>query len=381
MPLDILIPVFDTSCMKSPNSKSKTKTGPWAKTNHSNIRCYVPSGIYFIHAKVGGKPIRESLKTDSITVAQTRRDEILKRERKTLSRQQEIAKGRMSFGDALKLYRTRIVNDANLKPRTKDYYEERVKALLKSWKNLERLDIRKITETDVKRWKAENSTNFSPNAYNHTISILKHVFEIGVEVGARYDNPADCLERVSEPAKPINLPTNEEFKLLVESMENSGSGFSRPCANLVRFLAYGGFRISEAKNITWGDVDMTKKTILVRGDATYGTKNGEFRIVPMIPAMQKLIEGLERGNDGERVMEVAECQKAMDRAAKEIGMKRITHHDLRKLFTTRCLEKGTPILTLAKWLGHKDKGALLLKTYGDLRQEHSLEMAEKVSFD
>ena len=49
---------------------------------------------------------------------------------------------------------------------------------------------------------------------------------------------------------------------------------------------------------------------------------------------------------------------------------KITHHDLRHLFATRCIESGVDIPTVARWLGHKDGGALAMKTYGHLRNEH-----------
>jgi integrase len=70
----------------------------------------------------------------------------------------------------------------------------------------------------------------------------------------------------------------------------------------------------------------------------------------------------------------------MTRACKEVGMTRITHHDLRHLFATRCIETGVDIPTVSKWLGHKDGGALAMRVYGHLRQDHSLAMAKKVHF-
>jgi len=79
-------------------------------------------------------------------------------------------------------------------------------------------------------------------------------------------------------------------------------------------------------------------------------------------------------------MTVHECQKAMNRAAKEVGMTRITHHDLRHLFATRCIESGVDIPTVSPWLGHKDGGALAMRVYGHLRDTHSSEMAKKVTF-
>jgi integrase len=56
-----------------------------------------------------------------------------------------------------------------------------------------------------------------------------------------------------------------------------------------------------------------------------------------------------------------------------------THHDMRRYFTTRCMEQGVPIRTLAGWLRHKDGGALLLRTYAAHQDKHSLEMANKIN--
>ena len=79
-------------------------------------------------------------------------------------------------------------------------------------------------------------------------------------------------------------------------------------------------------------------------------------------------------------MRVRECQRAMDRAASVVGIARITHHDLRHLFATRCIESGVDIPTVSRWLGHRDGGALAMKVYGHLRDQHWAAMALKVSF-
>jgi len=71
----------------------------------------------------------------------------------------------------------------------------------------------------------------------------------------------------------------------------------------------------------------------------------------------------------------------MDRAAKIVAMERITHHDLRHLFATICIESGVNIPTVSRWLGHQDGGALAMKTYGHLRDEHSSAQAKRVTFD
>src|SRR6266487_6297505 len=80
------------------------------------------------------------------------------------------------------------------------------------------------------------------------------------------------------------------------------------------------------------------------------------------------------------VMRVGECQKAMNTAAKKVGIHHLTHHDLRHLFATRCIESGVDITTVSRWLGHRDGGALAMKTYGHLRREHSIAQAQCVTF-
>jgi len=104
----------------------------------------------------------------------------------------------------------------------------------------------------------------------------------------------------------------------------------------------------------------------------------------MIADARTLFERLRRERPGEsldaKVFRVSECQKAIDRAAKKVGTRRITHHDLRHLFATQCVESNVDIPTVSRWLGHKDGGVLAMKTYGHLRREHSQAQALKVSF-
>jgi hypothetical protein len=76
------MPIFDALRM---NANSGHKHSPlWVKSSVANIVRYVPSGIYFARAKVGGKLIRQSLKTDKLTVAQLRVGDLLKQLRSRL---------------------------------------------------------------------------------------------------------------------------------------------------------------------------------------------------------------------------------------------------------------------------------------------------------
>src|SRR5208283_4187884 len=81
-----------------------------------------------------------------------------------------------------------------------------------------------------------------------------------------------------------------------------------------------------------------------------------------------------------RILRVQECLGALKSACRRVGVKPLTHHDLRHLFATSCIESGVDVPTVSRWLGHSDGGALAMKTYGHLRQEHSDTQAAKVRF-
>jgi len=356
----------------------------WQKTHYANLVRYKPSKAYFARMRIDGKLIRRTLKTKVLSVAKLRLADLEVEERKKAENHVESNSGKMTVADAMATYRLRLQGDASVKPRTRDYHDQRIKALIKSWPGLEKTEIRNVAKAECLNWAAKFAQVRSATAFNHTVGILKRVLEIGVEAGMRYDNPARFVKRLSERSKKPVLPEINQFEEFVTEVERGGSGFSKPCADLVRFLAYGGFRKTEASNITWSDCDFVRNKITVRGDPQTGTKNSEIREVPMISEMTALLQRIKAERPEEApetpVMRVRECQKAMNRAAKVVGMHRITHHDLRHLFATRCIESGVDIPTVSRWLGHKDGGALAMKVYGHLRDQHSVEMAQKVIF-
>jgi integrase len=117
------------------------------------------------------------------------------------------------------------------------------------------------------------------------LGIVRSIFEIGIEAGSRWDNPtkAQEMKRLSETSKRLRLPEPEQFEKFIKEIEASGSGFSKPCAELVQFLAYGGLRITEAKHITLADCDFARGKIIVNGKPETGLKGhhaGESREVP-----------------------------------------------------------------------------------------------------
>ena len=383
---DFLILQSDTACVKSEKSPPPDKNElSWQKTSYANLIRYAPSGKYFARIRVGGKLIRQSLKTKVLSVAKLKLADLEKQERSKLEGQQSLVEGTAFFRDVAKEYVERLDGMPNLKPRTKAYYKERLTAMQKSWPELNATDVRKLSENDCRQWAAKYSKHASPTNYNNTLIVLRAILAIAVEHGIRYGNPAQNLKRVRVNKKELTLPSQKQFQELVQEIRRVPFGPGLASADLVEFLAYTGLRVkSEAAYVTWGDCDFERGEIVVRGNPDTGTKNSESRRVPMIPDCRLLLERLraKRANENPSavVMRVSECQGGITRACKVLGVVRFTHHDLRHLFATSCIESGVDIPTVSRWLGHKDGGALAMKVYGHLRNQHSANMAQKVVF-
>ena len=385
--IDFLILRFDTDDVNlSPNQSpaGPSKAQDWQKTQYANLIRYVPSGTYFARLRVSGKLIVRSLKTRTLTVAKLKLADLEKELRSQAESGVKLTEGAVPFDELLAEYRERLKRNHTIKQRSRDYREECIKRILKSWPQLSGTDVRKIAQDDCEEWAGRFVSGTSPTAFNNTVGTLRQILQIAVEKGIRYTNPASSIKRTRIRQRQLVLPSQEQFAALVTEIRKVPYGPGLASAELVEFLAFGGFRKSEARHITWADCDFVREEIVVRGDPVSGTKNSLVRRVPMIPEMRQLLETLRSQRPdavpGAKVMRVAECQGALTRACKALGIHRITHHDLRHLFATRCIESGVDIPTVSRWLGHKDGGALAMKTYGHLRDEHSVSMAKRVRF-
>jgi len=115
---------------------------PWVKTSVSNLVGYRPSAIYFARVRVAGKLIRQSLKTDVLSVPKIRladlvHEDLVHEIRKGVETENVATNGKMTFGDALVLYRANLVSNRRLKPSAKLYREKSIQALCKTclaWK-------------------------------------------------------------------------------------------------------------------------------------------------------------------------------------------------------------------------------------------------------
>jgi integrase len=341
------------------------------------------SGRYYARFWRDGKAVWRTLKTDVFETAKYKLGQELKSFNAAKKVIRTVESGSATVEQLAKAYLNSVENKVDIKATTAHYYKQIVAAILENWPQLKTTKPRDISPADCQAWAKRFADRYSPTRYNNAVDVLRRIFQAGIDCGALYRNPAESLDKRTPGHKHLELPSSTEFAAVVKSVREAGAWCSVQCGDLIEFLAFSGCRINEARNIRWEHVQ--EDGIWIHGGDT-GTKNRERRFVQFNPKLKALVEDLRkdprfyRGEREGHVLAITECQKAIDAACKRLNVKRFTHHDLRHLFATRCIESGVDVPTVARWLGHKDGGALLMKTYSHLLQEHSKAMAAKLSF-
>jgi integrase len=336
------------------------------------------TGGYYALLKRGDKQFRRSLKTKDRKLADRKLSEL----RDQVGNLTTSDDARLSFDEIGK--RWMAATSHSLKPSSITRRETCLKNLAPFFAGVA---IRNVQAQHCERWITARAAKVQPQTMAHELNVMRAVFDYSVRLGLMLSNPAKEIKRRKVVQKPMVLPTREQFRKLVAAIrENDGRQDSqekaKPGADLVELLAYSGCRIAEAYALKWADVDFEKNTLAVTGGAG-GTKNYECRTVPMTDALRALLLRLRDERSpapSDAISQIDSAKRCLATACRRLGYPHFTHHDFRHFFATTCIESGVDIPTVSRWLGHKDGGALAMRVYGHLRQEHSFSMVKRVTF-
>ncbi len=239
--------------------------------------------------------------------------------------------------------------------------------------------ISEIAPLHCEEWAAERSGQVSGSSFNKELEVLKAVFELALREGLILNNPARDLKRRKLGKKEIVIPTREEYSRLVETLQ-SFDRRAEEAVYLVQLLALSGTRLGEATEMLWRHVDFGRRQFTVVGGHE-GPKNRQTRVVPLFRSLKPFLEEL-RDRKGwhpkQQIVGIDSAKSAMESACNKAGLPHFTHHTLRHYFVSNAIEAGVDFKTISDWIGHRDGGVLVAKTYGHLRQVHSEQMAERL---
>ena len=183
------------------------------------------------------------------------------------------------------------------------------------------------------RWLTERGVKMAPQTMVHEIDTMRLIFDYAVRIGLMLANPAKDIKRRKIIAKPIEVPTREQFRKLIEAIRISDGRLdsqrkAKPGADLVELLAYSGCRIQEATSLTWSNVDLDRNALTITG-GEIGTKNHEHRTIPMTDALRSLLLRLREETNpkpSDKIALIHDAKKCLSTASRRLGYPRFTHH-------------------------------------------------------
>lgn len=248
------------------------------------------------------------------------------------------------------------------RPGTLHYHQEVAQIIRERWTDLQ-TPVDQVTDEQCIAF-AESISHYCASRFNGTVFAIRKIVP-----------RASIIPRRRYSVVPRNVPTPDEFQRVIAALDVATQGNA---GLVIRFIAQTGLRINEARQLRWENV--REDHVYLPGEIT---KNGRPRCVPFVDGTREVVNALKRVQKYHHdrrgfVLPQGRCNLALRYACRFLGLPRYGHHTFRHYFATQCIKSGVDIPTVAKWLGHSDSGALLLKCYCHLIDEHTTEMAKRV---
>jgi len=252
------------------------------------------------------------------------------------------------------------------------------------------LRIRAITSGVVNDYMvARRKAGVSPRGVNIEIVVLRNVLRMAAAEG--YISSVPTVARLKEDRPTRRMLTWPQIESVADAARAVSPITGQQVSDFVKLMALSGGRWSETLRLRWCDVDFSREQVLFGSDGL--AKNGESRAVDFNPRLKAhLLDMASRKapdsqflfpsrRRGERDVATITFNKTLRDARMKAHVPDFTCHLCRHFFASMCLMSKVDIHTVASWLGHKDNGVLLAKTYSHLLSDHKHAQAQQVSFE
>jgi integrase len=260
----------------------------------------------------------------------------------------------------------------DLAPKTRDRYEGILRAHIRPrWGKVRLSDV---THGEVQRWLSR--LDLAPASVRKTHRVLSQVLAYAVKDGRLAVNPASgvSMPRVQPPEK--RFLTHDQVADLADAC---GSEYRL----MVLFLGYTGLRWGEMAALRVHRLDFLRRRALVAesvtpGQGCDGVRADEGHERRDVPIPRFLLEDLAqhvaaagsddlvfRGIRGAALRYPVFQRGAINQACEQIGIPRLTPHELRHTAASLAIASGADIKVVQQMLGHKS-ATMSLDQYGHL---------------
>jgi len=161
--------------------------------------------------------------------------------------------------------------------------------------------------------------------------------------------------------KHFKVDTKSKKPATLEWVQAFMKHASPQLGGMALFMFLTGARVSEALAVTWDDIDLREKTVLI-----CQTKLGNERRAHLPQPLVVALANIPKSNSNRRVFwysHRASCFKMWNWAIRAAKIERLSYHSCRHGFATALLRAGVDVVTIAK-LGGWKSARHVFETYG-----------------
>ena len=243
------------------------------------------------------------------------------------------------------------------------------------------LKLTELTPLTMRRWQNElMKKQFAPSTlitYHRQCSTL---LNFGVKYYGMKENPLRKIGSIGKMEKRMSFWEPNEFQQFIETVTNPNY---KLCYLL---LFYSGMRVGELLALNAGDFNFTKNKITITKSLMHVTKEittpkteCSIRTIEMpsgvMQEVKNYIDSLKAVPSPLFKMSPLTLLQALQRYARQAGVKEICLHDLRHSNASFLINAGIPITTISKRLGHKSPN-ITLAVYSHMYRESDSQAAQ-----
>lgn len=287
----------------------------------------------------------------------------------------------------------------NLKPRTLETYRGSINYRIIP--SLGKAKLKDLKQKDVQAFINALSKELSPKSVKNTDGVLHKALQKAVELDYIKRNPADNIVLPKLEKQEMHTIPETSFKEFISLFDGD---FFQP---MVTLALYTGMRQGELLGLSWKNVNLEEKALVVRQQLTLvkgdgwkltSPKHDKVRVIPLTSqALDVLKEQKERQlqwetesyglwNNELDLVFTNELGRHCSRTTlkdhwykiiKESKFSYIRFHDLRHTYATFLLRAGVDFKTLSELLGHSSV-AFTMSTYAHVTKAMERESADKL---
>lgn len=277
-------------------------------------------------------------------------------------------------------YRQHYVDTCGKAPKT--VYDEN--GFLRSWENFLGVDTR-ISDVEPKTilaYRVEKK-DLANRTVNLHVRALRQMLKMAKVEGYLQALPFDGLKPLKETSVEKTLFSKEElYAIGTEALRNHPKSGVQ-VANWICLAMYSGGRVGELLKLQWYNVDFDKKLLHFSASKS---KSNYSRHVNFNKNLTNILLCMRATASDSGYLfasvrtnkETTSFKTTLNQIRQALNMPTFTPHSTRHFFISMCVMKGFDFLSIAKWVGHKDGGVLIGKTYGHLNASHLETLASKL---